>query len=1078
MDRTAPVVTNSTLEASMKTRKSVTDRIVLYFLMLLAFPSLAVAQQPLSANTGGNNPPRAVIGPSQKIGVHPNVSAMPTLDGSQSYDPDGDRITYQWKDSRGFVIGTGKTVPLTISVPGTYIYTLTVTDTHADPQGNPAHFSGSASTVVEVVLDVVPPLVDAPDITVSVTDPGSATVSKSTPLSNYILSGATTSAVDDVDSHPRFLGVAANDATVDGDTVFPEGDTPLNVFYTDQAGNVGSSPSTVHVVDRQDDDIFILTGEGNCFNSPCNDVVQRVRGSVVEDFCQLAGGSSPGRGILLDSSGRVVALRDAFNIAGSAGVELVRCSAKGAPPEKFAFIRYAGPFPAGYPEPFPGQQASDGGGLTLARLRDVVIDDHQNSGRPFVVNEDAYIFNFQVPHGAQLPTNKSVMYHVTQDYWEDGPDLGSLASWFGGPASLAFNSGATYVSGASTGCLGRVKVPLSIHATGEAGGVDFDLRLNLFGSSGEFCGLVLNDVTAPDMALCPGDPPPNPAPTDGNAFSVMTGFQQVLFDDLHGNGLTLISNSGAAGNGILTNFSLEPIDAPSSPDNFFANPFIGCALTEEVRYAALYHGFYLGGPIGVASRGLVAMFSGPGLGNSSLDEVTSSGQVVPIVPTGLGPVGYVTAWPPNVSAGSSVSVLIRMDSPVDVLVTGPNGKKLGMENGVPVNDFGSDGSDTGPDSDPRFYAINKPVPGDYRVQSVGTGSGPYTVHVYSVDTSKPFGQHIFRSGNTEPGALSSENFTMDADGGLAFTNHLPIANAGPDQIVNAAANGMAAVDLDGSASSDPDSDPLTFVWAGPFGLVTGSQAQVTLPVGDSVLQLTVDDGKGGSASANVTVAVRATGDTGDTVPPIVTPPAAITIPATEASGARASSSAALAAFLAAGSAVDSVDPSPARLTPQVGGVDVNASTLFPIGTTTTTFEFRDASGNVGSAASTVTVLLGVPSIAVAIVNKGVDPSGARFFDLQFTSNGSGNVRGVALASLRLRTLSGTGTVTMDTSLSPALPIDIGDLDVGAKSTVRIFLNVPSTVSRLSIVESMTLRNVVGTVFKASAGQATSLTPIP
>jgi hypothetical protein len=93
----------------------------------------------------------------------------------------------------------------------------------------------------------------------------------------------------------------------------------------------------------------------------------------------------------------------------------------------------------------------------------------------------------------------------------------------------------------------------------------------------------------------------------------------------------------------------------------------------------------------------------------------------------------------------------------------------------------------------------------------------------------------------------------------------------------------------------------------------------------------------------------------DTVSPVVTPPAGITIPVTEAGGATGSASAALAAFLAGSSAVDTVDPSPVRISPQVGAVNVDNNTLFPLGTTTVTFRFQDVSGNIGTATANVTV---------------------------------------------------------------------------------------------------------------------------
>jgi hypothetical protein len=68
------------------------------------------------------------------------------------------------------------------------------------------------------------------------------------------------------------------------------------------------------------------------------------------------------------------------------------------------------------------------------------------------------------------------------------------------------------------------------------------------------------------------------------------------------------------------------------------------------------------------------------------------------------------------------------------------------------------------------------------------------------------------------------------------------------------------------------------------------------------------------------------------------------------------SSAALRAYLAAAVATDLVDLAPVALVPQIGGTDVGATTLFPLGASSTVvFRFRDASGNIGLASSTVTV---------------------------------------------------------------------------------------------------------------------------
>jgi hypothetical protein len=90
-------------------------------------------------------------------------------------------------------------------------------------------------------------------------------------------------------------------------------------------------------------------------------------------------------------------------------------------------------------------------------------------------------------------------------------------------------------------------------------------------------------------------------------------------------------------------------------------------------------------------------------------------------------------------------------------------------------------------------------------------------------------------------------------------NHPPVANAGPDQTRHAG----TTIQLDGTASTDPDSDPLTFTWSQLSGLpVTLSNVHSATPtfVGPQVststtltFQLLVDDGLGGTARADLNV---------------------------------------------------------------------------------------------------------------------------------------------------------------------------------------------------------------------------------
>jgi hypothetical protein len=209
----------------------------------------------------------------------------------------------------------------------------------------------------------------------------------------------------------------------------------------------------------------------------------------------------------------------------------------------------------------------------------------------------------------------------------------------------------------------------------------------------------------------------------------------------------------------------------------------------------------------------------------------------------------------------------------------------------------------------------------------------------------------------------------------------------------------------------------------------------------------------------------------DTDPPAVTAPAPLTVAATEAGGARGSAAAALAAFLADGTAVDAADPAPVRLAPQVGGSDVTSATLFPIGATQVTFRFKDASGNIGTATSTVTVVVGRPRLSARVTGVTTPAAGVREVTIELTNTGNGHARDVRLVQTLLKTLSGAGTVTV---ASPPAPAVIGSLDAGASASVTLRVNVPATVTRFSITENGLLKDVRGTYFTISFAQ--SITP--
>jgi len=260
---------------------------------------------------------------------------------------------------------------------------------------------------------------------------------------------------------------------------------------------------------------------------------------------------------------------------------------------------------------------------------------------------------------------------------------------------------------------------------------------------------------------------------------------------------------------------------------------------------------------------------------------------------------------------------------------------------------------------------------------------------------------------------------------------------------------------------------------GPFEIPAGAIHHTTLsnwPSGTSLLSEIDIDRDGNMDITELVSGVPVQLNITDTTPPFVTPPADIMVAATESGGARGNASTQLAEFLIGGSAVDTVDPSPIRLIPIIAGVEVTDNTLFPIGTTPVTFRFIDVNGNIGTATANVTVV-GKPGVSGKIISKAWKSPGIMFVNLQLTNTGKGIGRNIKIKQVVPRTLSGTGTVTYNTTLSPGLPYTIGDLDVGASTTVGLYLNVPSMVTKFSITENGTVQDIVGTTLNYSTGQA-------
>jgi hypothetical protein len=543
-------------------------------------------------------------------------------------------------------------------------------------------------------------------------------------------------------------------------------------------GLVVSRPSAAFAQELQNDDLLVGAGGSSGLHPG---TIWRLRGGSLVKFCQESPAKifAPPYRVMVDAQGRVVFLatlqspNDGFPHVG-----LFRCNALGAVPQLLAVFPGLGDPAPGDPVPFPvGHYLVSG--LHLARVASATIDDQVNDGRPQLGTDDLYVlvlgqFNPNPPF--ETLGVRTVRYHTASGRWDEGPAPCEGADCPPRPSGLSTgiyainHGGVTYFSYAGN-ILRRVKDPLQTHISGRVGGIDFDLRLSLFGGAQKFFGPVLDYVNLPHTPSgCPPAPPVSNDMPPG--IFVMSGFFDVVFDEFGGLGLVLASNSGSIGSAFPANVSEALMDKPDDLSQYFQNGNFGCQVTPAVKANFIMP---LSGPAGNNTLGnLVSAPSGlagtqgqqvarvaPG---SDQLEVLASHSMFPdlVFPNGLG------AFPATASVGGVV-ISIRIDSPVNVLVTGPDGRRIGVDpdTGLFVNEFRDDAFDSGP-GEPRFYALRNAAPGDYSVQSVATADGPFAVHVYSADPAQPLGNHIVGRGIVSIGDINTHDFTLDPTGGIVF----------------------------------------------------------------------------------------------------------------------------------------------------------------------------------------------------------------------------------------------------------------------------------------------------------------------
>jgi hypothetical protein len=98
-------------------------------------------------------------------------------------------------------------------------------------------------------------------------------------------------------------------------------------------------------------------------------------------------------------------------------------------------------------------------------------------------------------------------------------------------------------------------------------------------------------------------------------------------------------------------------------------------------------------------------------------------------------------------------------------------------------------------------------------------------------------------------------------GAYEFSNQIPVADAGDDQIIYAYIDNIAEVNLDGSRSYSPEGKPLTYLWKwvihGNSYEANGVNPTIDLPVGIHTVELIVNDGLDDSQPDSVNISVVA-----------------------------------------------------------------------------------------------------------------------------------------------------------------------------------------------------------------------------
>ena len=539
---------------------------------------------------------------------------------------------------------------------------------------------------------------------------------------------------------------------------------------------------------RQNGDLFVgsasyVDGYGNTAGG-----LWRVRGSVAMLFCSSPLSSfdsgfwdSPDT-VIVDSRGRVVFLA----AIGFQEIGLLRCDQPGQPAERLGAFRVRQNIPAGWPEPFPDTRFGVRMGSLHILAQRVITDDLQSL--PKVNNEDSYEFVAQLQSTPGDPTvpgpTELVRYGADTGTWQQGRDLPDILQ-SGNLVSVIAHGGDLWSLNGST--LRRTSLPYNLTVSGTAGGLDYKLTLQPFGSVHELGNAITDDTNVPNVSSgCNTDPPgKHDDVTDGmpynNGFAPLSA-ERVIYDE-HGDlGLVLRTNYGPMPGPYMTHVSSALLNDDVNDDSqgYFHQAFDSCRHVPWIQFSSIMPRTSTGSTVAFDNvADVIATAPGGMVGTSFWGNRIlrlTPGDKASQIATLYHP-GGIAAYPAIVPSIGTV-IYITVHSPVDVLLTDAAGRRIGVDptTGTAVNDFAAGGFDSGP-GEPRVFAIKNPSPGAFTLSSTGTGTGPYQIDIASADLVTAATARVTTTGNATPGAKAQHDFTLAATGGLAFAH--PVVTTPP-----------------------------------------------------------------------------------------------------------------------------------------------------------------------------------------------------------------------------------------------------------------------------------------------------------